>query len=117
MSTTGDRGWKDTTVRDNPKSNPKRKPKKGNPTWPTGKPSLLAIEKKRRKENAAELPPGGVSQWRPWSLGSAARQGQVEMFPQEFPPAEPTVLRKRKRDGKLIEYKKPKPRRRMGVFS
>jgi hypothetical protein len=107
-------------MRDDPRNDPKRKPKRGNPTWPTGKTSLAAIERKRRKENAADLPPGGVNQWKPWTLNSAARQGQVEMFPKEFPPAEPTVLRQKGKDmyGRpiFVERKKPKPRPRMGVY-
>ena len=106
-------------MRDDPRKDSKRKPKKGNPTWPTGKTSLAAIERKRRKENAADLPPGGVNQWKPLSLGSAARQGPAELFPEEFPPAEPTVLREKKdMYGRpiFVERKKPKHRPRMGVY-
>jgi hypothetical protein len=40
----------------------KAKPKKGNPSWPTGKPRpLSAIDSKARK--AAGLRPGGALSW------------------------------------------------------
>ena len=58
----------------------KAKPKKGNPTWPTGKPKPLSpIDGTARK--AAGLKPGGALSWPGWSLKEARRQGQVEMFP------------------------------------
>jgi hypothetical protein len=58
----------------------KAKPKKGNPSWPTGKPRpLSAIDGKARK--AAGLRLGGALSWSGWSLKEARRQGQVEMFP------------------------------------
>jgi hypothetical protein len=57
----------------------KAKPKKGNPTWPSGKPKpLSAIDGKARK--AAGLKPGGALSWPEWSREEASRQGQVEMF-------------------------------------
>jgi hypothetical protein len=98
-----------------------RKPRKGNPVWPSGQTSLSAIERKQRKANGADQSPGGVNQWKPWTLNSAARQGQAEMFPQEFPPAEPTVLHKHKDNWgrEVFVERKPPPkrrRRRMGVF-
>jgi hypothetical protein len=58
----------------------KAKPKKGNPTWPTGKPKpLSAIDGTARK--ATGLKPGGALSWPRWSMKDARRQGQVEMFP------------------------------------
>ena len=105
---------------DDPK---KPKPKKGNPSWPSGQKSLSQIERKRRKEAGTDLKAGGITNWKPWSLNSAARQGQKEMFPDQFPPAEPTVLRQKGKDlyGRpvFVERKKPKPRsrRRMGVWA
>jgi hypothetical protein len=58
----------------------KPKPKKGNPSWPSGKPKpLSAIDGKARK--AAGLQPGGALSWPGWTLKEAKRQGQQEMFP------------------------------------
>jgi hypothetical protein len=58
----------------------KTKSKKGNPTWPNGKPKpLSAIDGKARK--AAGLKPGGALSWSEWSMKEARRQGQFEMFP------------------------------------
>jgi hypothetical protein len=81
----------------------KAKPKKGNPTWPTGKPKpLSAIDGKARK--LAGLKPGGAWSWPGLSQEEARRQGQLDLLSghRSVDPSEEEVKQANRRRERLM---------------
>jgi hypothetical protein len=85
----------------------KPKTKKGNPSWPSGKPkSLAAIDNKRRKDQGDIRPSVGAMSWPKWSLRAAKAAGQRELFGDH-----------RSVDPDLALARQARRKRRMGVFA